>query len=73
MTRIKQIAEYYDLCEVDYKYNWHLNECLALHIGYWDETTNNLPEALLRQNEIMKQKGFIYRGVGRGYLFNEAE
>jgi len=59
MTRIKQIAEHYDICEVDYKYNWHLDECLALHIGYWDETTNNLPEALLRQNEIMKQKSEI--------------
>ncbi len=62
MNRIKQIVEYYDQCEVDYKYNWHLDDCLALHIGYWDDTTNCLSEALLRQNEIMKEKGKITAG-----------
>ena len=61
-NRIKKIVEYYDQCEVDYKYNWHLDDCFALHIGYWDDTTNSLPEALLRQNEIMKKKGEITAG-----------
>jgi len=61
-NRIKKIVEYYDQCEVDYKYNWHLDDCFALHIGYWDDTINSLPEALLKQNEIMKKKGQITAG-----------
>jgi cyclopropane fatty-acyl-phospholipid synthase-like methyltransferase len=59
MLKKQDIVDYYDQCEVDYKNNWHLDDCLALHIGYWDETTISLPQALLRQNEIMMKKGKI--------------
>ena len=59
MLKKQDIVDYYDQCEVDYKNNWHLDDCLALHIGYWDETTKSIPEALLRQNEIMMNKGKI--------------
>jgi len=59
MLKKQDIVDYYDQCEVDYKNNWHLDDCLALHIGYWDETTRSLPQALLRQNEIMMEKGKI--------------
>ncbi len=58
---IDKIVEYYDSCESDYRLNWHLDECLALHIGYWDETTSSLPQALVRQNEVMSQRGKITR------------
>jgi len=51
--RIQQIVDYYDHCEGDFRYNWHLDECLAMHIGYWDKETDTLPQALIRQNEIM--------------------
>ncbi len=54
-----QIVRYYDSCEVDYINNWHLNECLAIHIGYWDTTTRTLPEALIRQNDVMSEQAGI--------------
>lgn len=56
MITQQQIIEYYDSCEIDYQTNWHLEECLAMHIGYWDKTTKTLPQALMRQNEIMVEK-----------------
>lgn len=56
MITKQQIVEYYDACEIDYRTNWHLEECLAMHIGYWDKTTKTLPQALIRQNEIMLEK-----------------
>ncbi len=58
-ARRQRIVEYYDSCEVDYRTNWHLDECLAMHIGHWDETTKTLAEALVRQNEVMCIKGNI--------------
>ncbi len=54
--RNNQIVEYYDFCEDDYRYNWHLEECMAIHIGYWDNTTTTLREALIKQNELMAKK-----------------
>ncbi|MBU0486062.1 MAG: methyltransferase domain-containing protein [Proteobacteria bacterium] len=59
MISRKQIVDYYDSCEIDYRMNWHLDECLALHIGYWDKSTKTLAQALVRQNEIMGEKGRI--------------
>ncbi|MBU1565837.1 MAG: methyltransferase domain-containing protein [Proteobacteria bacterium] len=58
-ARRKRIVDYYDSCEIDYRTNWHLDECLAMHIGHWDETTKTLAEALVRQNEVMRIKGKI--------------
>ncbi len=46
MLKKQEIVDYYDQCKVDYQNNWHLDDCLALHIGYWDETTRSLPQAL---------------------------
>lgn len=48
-----QIVDYYDLCEIDYKLLWHLNQSLAMHYGYWDKTTKNLRQALARENQIL--------------------
>jgi len=78
MITKKQIVEYYDTCEIDYKNNWHLDKCLAIHIGYWDKATKNLPEALERQNEVMAEKAKIKQkdivldmgcGVGGSSIF----
>jgi cyclopropane fatty-acyl-phospholipid synthase-like methyltransferase len=51
----RKIAEYYDACEIDYRRIWHLDECLALHIGYWDRQARTLKRALLRQNEVLAE------------------
>lgn len=59
-SRIKinknQIIEYYDSCEIDYKWFWHLDTCLAMHFGYWDNKVRGLRQALERENEILAEK-----------------
>ena len=57
--RIQEIVDYYDYCECDFRYNWHLDDCKAMHIGFWDNQTANLRQALIRQNEIMALKAKI--------------
>jgi len=49
----KDIIEYYDTCEADYRLFWDLDRSLAMHAGYWDETTRSLHEALNRENEVL--------------------
>lgn len=77
-ARNQQIIEYYDSCEIDYRTNWHLDQCLAMHIGYWDKTTTTLPQALIRQKEVMLLKAKISKadlvldagcGVGGSSIF----
>ena len=54
-----EIVDYYDNCEVDYRLLWRLDRCLALHYGYWDETTESVSEALIRENQILAQRAAI--------------
>ena len=49
----KEIVHYYDTCEVNYRRWWDLNKSLAMHAGYWDETTHSLSEALIKENEVL--------------------
>lgn len=51
----KEIVDYYEECEDDYRLFWHLEKCLAMHAGYWDSTTRSLNEALERENEVLAQ------------------
>ncbi|MBT8220882.1 MAG: methyltransferase domain-containing protein [Bacteroidia bacterium] len=51
MTSNEAIIEYYERCEVHYKMHWNLDESLALHYGYWDETTKSFHEALMNTNK----------------------
>lgn len=55
----KQIVDYYDSAEIDYKLIWNLRESRALHFGYWDEKVNNFREALKRENEILAEIAHI--------------
>ena len=55
----EEIVDYYDNCEVDYRLLWRLDRCLALHYGYWDETTESVSEALIRENQILAQRAAI--------------
>lgn len=48
-----QIINYYDSCEIDYKLAWNLNKSFSMHYGFWDKTTKNLHQALMRENEIL--------------------
>ena len=51
----QQIAAYYDTTENSYIDGWDLNNSLALHFGYTDETTKSFGSTLLRMNEILMQ------------------
>ena len=51
-----QVVHYYESCEEDYRLLWDLDRSMAMHAGYWDETTRSLPDALMRENEILAQK-----------------
>lgn len=55
----EEIVDYYDNCEVDYRLLWRLERCLALHYGYWDETTTSVSEALIRENQVLAQRAAI--------------
>ncbi len=53
------IVNYYDSCEIDYKMLWRLDRCLAMHYGYWDETTQGVSDALIRENQILAERAQI--------------
>lgn len=55
----RSIIEYYDTCETDYRLFWDLDHSLAMHAGYWDETTKNLRDALVRENKVMAETAEI--------------
>ncbi len=56
-----EIVNYYDTCNVDYKIMWRLERCLAMHYGYWDDTTKTVSDALLRENQILAQRANIQK------------
>ena len=49
----KDIERYYDISEAQYRQVWQLEKSRSLHYGYWDHSTKNLHEALLRINRII--------------------
>ncbi len=74
----KQIVNYYDSAEIDYKLFWNLNSSAAMHYGYWDKRVKTLPEALEKENEILAEKVKIKKsdivldagcGVGGSSIF----
>lgn len=60
--RDKQIVDYYDTCESDYRLFWDLNHSRAMHAGYWDHQTRTLRQALKRQNEILAELVGVQKG-----------
>ena len=54
--KAEQIVTYYDDCEIDYKWLWHLNGNNAMHYGLWKEDTISLREALQNMNEYVTGK-----------------
>ena len=72
------IHDYYDFCHKDFKRIWHLDRCMAMHMGFWDNETKRLRDALLKENEIVaKQVGVTSKdcvldagcGVGGSSIF----
>lgn len=46
-----RIVKYYDDCQIDYEWAWNLKKRMAMHYGYWDETTPRLRYALTNMNK----------------------
>jgi cyclopropane fatty-acyl-phospholipid synthase-like methyltransferase len=55
MFTSEDISRYYDLSETHYRRVWQLDKSRSLHYGYWDNSTKNLHDALLRINEVMAE------------------
>jgi SAM-dependent methyltransferase len=49
----QRIVDYYRTTEHAYKDSWDLDNSLAIHYGYWDETVNSFRQSLSRMNEVM--------------------
>ncbi|MBN2816629.1 MAG: hypothetical protein JXQ67_08090 [Campylobacterales bacterium] len=47
----EKIIKYYDECQIDYEWAWNLKKRMAMHYGYWDETTPRLRYALTNMNK----------------------
>ena len=55
----RQIVDYYDSCNIDYKLIWNLDRSYAMHFGYWDEKVKNFSQSLERENEILAEMAKI--------------
>lgn len=58
----EDIIAYYDTCEVNYRRWWDLDRSLAMHAGFWDESTKTLAQALRRENEVLAEIAQIKPG-----------
>ena len=58
----KGIVEYYDVAQVSYQDVWHLDDCLALHYGFWESGVTSLRQALVKENEVLAQLAGIQLG-----------
>lgn len=57
-----QIIRYYDACQRDFQFVWHLNSHLSMHHGYWTSKTANLPEALTNLDQKVAKAAYIKPG-----------
>ncbi len=51
----KEIINYYDYCDIDYKITWRDKESLGMHFGFWDKSTKSHKESLLNQNKKLAE------------------
>jgi len=58
----EDIIRYYEKCEIDYRINWRMDECMSLHYGYWDEDTRSFPQAMQNVNRELVQRAGIRGG-----------
>lgn len=55
----EKIVAHYDSCLKDYKRVWHLDRCMAMHMGFWDEETTRLRDALINENRVLAEQAAI--------------
>jgi cyclopropane fatty-acyl-phospholipid synthase-like methyltransferase len=61
-THNKRIANYYDQTYAGSSRMWFNSQSLALHFGYWDETTRTDFEAQLNTNQQLANRAGLKRG-----------
>ncbi|HEV8052164.1 MAG TPA: methyltransferase domain-containing protein [Parachlamydiaceae bacterium] len=54
-SKVKEIVDYYNSCETDYRTFWDLDRSMAMHAGFWDHQTTTLHDALARENEVLAE------------------
>ncbi len=59
MVTEEAVAQYYDQCEAHYRQHLKLDQCLALHYGYWTPDTTTLEEALRNTNKVLAARARI--------------
>lgn len=59
----QQVGKYYDVTRDHYRYFWKMNQCRALHYGYWDASTKNFSEAMARINAELATVAGITDGM----------
>lgn len=59
----QDIVRYYDESYWDYRTSWLNSENLAIHYGYWDESTRSHNEALLNMNRTLATAAAIPAGA----------
>lgn len=59
MFNEKDINEYYNETESQYKRNWKLNDCMALHYGYVDENHRSFKKSLINMNRVLLTKADV--------------
>jgi len=64
----KWVANYYDSCQKDYEWVWHLKKKMAMHYGYWDKETHRHRDSLHNMNLRVAE----YAGVKEGDLILDA-
>ncbi|MBS3914623.1 MAG: methyltransferase domain-containing protein [Bacteroidetes bacterium] len=57
-----QIIRYYEICDTDYAFFWHLDSRMAMHYGYWDSNTLNLKESLWNMNRFLAETVAVNSG-----------
>lgn len=73
MVTNKEIVDYYDFSELDYKlYNASSSDAISMHFGMWDEHTQSHHEALLNENRVLAEMARITKDdyvidLGCGY------
>jgi cyclopropane fatty-acyl-phospholipid synthase-like methyltransferase len=55
----KDVADYYDQTEAQYKMWWKFNDSKGLHYGIWTNETKSLSESILNTNRMLIKMGEI--------------
>jgi tocopherol O-methyltransferase len=57
-----KIIRYYEVCDTDYAFFWHLNSHMAMHYGFWTNGTKDLKEALWNMNDLLAGRAGLREG-----------